>query len=100
MKRIILLSAFLITLSASAQKIEPVQIGIGKIADSIGVRVLTFKTTDLTCQLYYSVFNADKKQIDEGNLDVNEQEFSLWGQDNIYIENLALEKLNLTRKNK
>ena len=99
MKKLIIL-AVLLTATAQAQKINPIQIGINKIADSISVTVLPFKTTDKTCSLYYAVFDDKKKRIDEGNLSLTEQEFSGWGDNNIYIEDLALSKLKLTRKNK
>lgn len=91
---ILLLGAF----GANAQKIEPVQIGINKVADSISVSVITFKTTDKTCQLYYQVFDVAKKQIDEGNLSLTEKEFAQWGETNRYIEDLALLKLKLKLK--
>ena len=83
-----------------AQKINPVQIGIGKVADSVSVSVITFKTTDKTCQLYYQILNEKKIKIDEGNLSLTEEEFAQWGETNIYIEDLALRKLGLTRKTK
>ncbi len=99
MKKLFIL-AVLFTASANAQKINPVQIGINKVADSISVTVLPFKTTDKNCSLYYAVFDDKKKRIDEGNLSLTEQEFAGWGDSNIYIEDLALSKLKLTRKNK
>ena len=96
MKKLFLL--LLIGSAMNAQKIKPVKIGIDKVADSISVTVLSFKTTDKTCQLYYQVFNDCKKQIDEGNLSLTQAEFTAWGETNKYIEDLALAKLNLTRK--
>lgn len=98
MKKLIILLLFAV--GANAQKINPIQIGINKVADSISVTVLPFKTTDKTCSLYYAVFDDKKKRIDEGNLSLTEQEFAGWGDSNIYIEDLALSKLKLTRKNK
>ena len=96
MKKLILL--LLLSVGANAQKIQPTKIGIDKVADSVSVSVMTFKTTDKTCQLYYELFDADKKQIDNGNLSLSENEFAAWGETNLYIENLALNKLKLTRK--
>ena len=96
MKKLFLL--LLIGSAINAQKIKPVQIGIYKVADSISVTVLSFKTTDKTCQLYYQVFDDCKKQIDEGNLSLTQAEFTAWGETNKYIEDLVLAKLNLTRK--
>lgn len=98
MKKLIFSILLLGAITTKAQKIEPVQIGIGKVADSISVSVITFKTTDKTCQLYYQVFDVEKKQIDEGNLSLTEKEFAQWGETNKYIEDLALVKLKLKRK--
>ena len=96
MKKLILFLLF--ATAMQAQKVEPVQIGIEKIVDSVSVSVLSFKTTDKTCQLYYQVFDKNKKKVDDGNLSLTEQEFSQWGETNIYIEDLALSKLKLKRK--
>lgn len=98
MKKLLLAAILLATFSVQAQKIEPVQIGIKKVADSISVTVMPFKTTDKSCGLYYQVFDKDKKRIDEGNLQLTEQEFTNWGESNVYIENLALLKLEFKRK--
>lgn len=98
MKKSILLLSFFALFTASAQKIQPVQIGLNKIADSLEVRVLTFKTTDKTCSLYYQIFDCDKKSIDDGNLQLTEPEFKAYGQDNKYIEDLAISKLGFVRK--
>lgn len=98
MKTLIFTAILLASIGATAQKITPVTIGIGKVADSVSVSVLTFKTTDKTCQLYYSIFDGKKVKIDEGNLSLTEKEFANWGETNKYLEDLALLKLKLTRK--
>lgn len=98
MKKVILTALILCGISMTAQKITPVKIGIDKVADSISVSVMTFKTTAKTCQLYYEIYDLKKEKIDDGNLDLTEGEFTLWGETNKYIENLALVKLGLTRK--
>jgi hypothetical protein len=98
MKKLFFSALFLCALGATAQKITPVKIGIDKVADSISVSVMTFKTTDKTCALYYEIFNDKKESIDSGNLQLTEKEFSLWGETMEYIENIALSRLKLTRK--
>ena len=98
MKRIILTALILGSLTVTAQKITPVTIGINKVADSISVSVITFKTTDKTCSLYYELFDVKKTRLDNGNLSLSESEFTNWGVTNKYIEDLALLKLKLTRK--
>lgn len=98
MKKSILSLALLCVISASAQKINPVTIGRNKVADSISVTVLPFKTTAKTCSLYYEVFDCDKKRIDEGNLSLTEAEWNLYGYLNVYIEDIALQRLEFVRK--
>ncbi len=88
----------LLTAGAKAQKIQPIQIGINKVADSLSVLVMPFKTTDKICGLYWQLYDDKKKRIDEGNLQLTETEFENWGQTNTYIEDIALTKLNLKRK--
>lgn len=95
MKKVIFFLLF--STAVFAQKVKPVTIGIEKVADSISVSVMTFKTTDKTCQLYYEIFDTKKVKIDDGNLQITEQEFSQWGETNKYIEDLALVKLKLAR---
>ena len=97
MTKIFLSLLFLATFTLTAQKIVPVKIGIDKVADSLSVSVMTFKTTAKTCQLYYEIYDLKKEKIDDGNLSLTESEFALWGETNKYIENLALSKLNLVR---
>lgn len=59
---------------------------------------MPFKTTDKTCGLYFQIFNDQKQKIDDGNLQLTEEEFTAWAQDNIYVEELASQKLGLIRK--
>lgn len=100
MKKLFLMATLLAAFSVTAQKIEPVQIGIKKIADSVSVTVMPFKTTDKFCGLYYQIFDKDKNPIDDGNLQLTEKEFIDWGDSNVYIEDLALLKLEFKRKPK
>ena len=98
MKKLLFLSLIIGALNASAQKISPITIGIDKVADSVAITVLSFETSDKKCRLYYRIFSNNKNQIDSGTLEVSEKEFCLWGKENLYIEDLALTKLKLTRK--
>lgn len=45
MKKLFLLTIFMVTFGANAQKVEPIQIGIEKIADSISVYDITYFIT-------------------------------------------------------
>jgi len=61
------------------------------------VRVMPFETTATSCQLYYEIKSEAGERMEEGNLSLTEEEFTAWGESNVYIEDLALEKLNLER---
>ena len=98
MKKLLFLGLLLLSALSFGQKINPVTIGRNKIADSISVTVMAFKTTDKTCGLYYEIFDCDKKRIDEGNLQLTEQEFIDYGQSNVFIENITLNRLEFVRK--
>ena len=72
----------------------PVQFkGLGE-ANELTLRVMGFDITDKTCQIYYS-YHKDGKYLFSAYLDMTEQEFEDWGQDNDYIKQLALSKLEL-----
>ena len=108
MKKLFLLLLFVSVSTFGQIKILPIQIGWPtKIATELSVRVMPFETNAKTCQLYYQLKNVveateneSKKEtvLADGNLSLTEEEFDLWSRDNRYIENIAILKLNLTRK--
>jgi hypothetical protein len=80
-------------------KIKPIFTGIPQQeATDLLIRVMPFETDAKTCSLYWAVSSEEGQQLSDGNLGLTEQEFAEWGQSNLYIEELALEKLGLTRK--
>lgn len=79
-------------------KIENVNIGWPiEVGTDLMVRVLPFETNATSCGLYYAITNENGKRLAEGNLQLSEEEFAAWGQDNAYIEDLTLAKLSLVR---
>ncbi len=112
--RKLLFLAFFVSAIASAQiKIQPINAGFpAKQATDLLVRVLPFETTATTCQLYWELRKIIPEVKDgenvatpeviehlaEGNLQLTEPEFALWGADNTYLESIVLDKLGLTRK--
>jgi hypothetical protein len=103
---------FLLLLSATSFgqiKINPIPVGYpAKQATDLSVLVMPFSTDAKTCQLYYQLKNVIETTTDDakketvladGNLSLTESEFTAWGQSNKYLEDLALTKLSLTRKN-
>lgn len=99
MKKLFFLSLFASTLSFGQIKINPVNVGYPvKTATDLMVRVMPFETNAVNCQLYYQLKDIDGNQLSDGNLTLNIFEFAEWGKDMIYIEDLALSKLQLCRK--
>jgi hypothetical protein len=91
--------------------IEKIPVGFpAKMASKILVRTMPIITSAVTCQLYYElhevmettskegVVSESTSQLANGNLDLTEEEFSLWGNSMDYIGDIALKKLGLTRK--
>jgi len=90
--------------------IEKVPVGFpAKMANKLMVRTMPINTSATTCGLYYELYeevetiSEDEEvtvvsnQLANGNLELNEQEFTDWDETMTYIEDLALLKLGLTR---
>jgi len=91
-------------------KIKPVAVGYpSQEANAISIRVMPFQTTAISCNTYYELKNISVvideeekeneivKTLADGNSPISEDEFTLWGSDNIYIENVVLKNLGLER---
>lgn len=90
---------FVSTMSFGQIKIEPVATGWpSKQATDLMVRVMPFETDAKTCGLYYELKAETGELLSNGNLQLTEAEFEGWGQSNTYIEDLALTRLYLQRK--
>lgn len=99
MKKLLFLLLFVGISTFGQIKINPIYVGYpDKEATDLMVRVMPFETDATTCGLYYELKSATGEVLANGNLQLTEAEFTAWGQDMAYIENLALSKLYLTRK--
>jgi len=100
MKNVLFLLLLLVSFASFGQiKIEPVGIGWPtKYATDLMVRVMPFETTAITCDLYYELKTESGEVLANGNLSLSESQFEAWGSDNAFVENIALSKLLLTRK--
>lgn len=67
-----------------------------KTGTDLLVRVMPFETSATTCGLYYEL-HGELGMLANGNLQLTEEEFTNWAEDNTYIEDLALVKLGLER---
>jgi hypothetical protein len=79
-----------------AWAITPVSLGMLGEAKAIQVSALTFSASATSCTLYYQLFNADMKQVTEGNLSLSGQAFEDWAEDNYYLITFACGELGLT----
>ena len=90
--------------------INEVPVGFpAKMANKLMVRTMPINTSATTCGLYYELYEEVEtvledeeitvvtNQLANGNLELNEQEFTDWDNTMTYIEDLALLKLGLTR---
>ena len=66
-------------------------------ATKILIQVNSFPTNASTAQLYYALFNNSGKILFEDNYTLTQEEYENWGEDNTYLEDIILEKLNLAR---
>ena len=78
-------------------QIKPIPVGYPtKEANCISIRVLPFQTTATSCNTYYEL-KSDSEVLATGNIQITEAQFEVWANDNIFIENIVLEGLSLTR---
>lgn len=78
--------------------IKPIKLGLpSKDGVKLLVRVLGFETYATTCGLYYEVQSEEGSCLANGNIQVNEEQFSNWAQDNDYIDNIVLLELGLEK---
>ncbi len=66
-------------------------------ATELIVHINGFSTEDKTAQLYWQVKSKERVKLAEGYVSLTEEEFTSWGFDNTYVEDLVLTKLNLVR---
>lgn len=83
-------------MSASAWGIEPTSLGFLGEAEAIQVAALTFNASATSCTLYYQLFDADMKQLTDGNLTMGGTAFADWGTDNYDLITFACGELGLT----
>lgn len=90
-------------------KIQPIQINYPPVeVNAIKIRVLPFQTTDTSCGTYYELISqtevtvndeivVNSKTVADGNYQLTDDEFTNWGADNSFIEDVVLNFLNLER---
>lgn len=79
-------------------KIKPISLGLpAKTGTELKVRVISFDTDATSCSTYYEVLSDSSERLAEGNINLTEQEYAEWGEDNTFVENIVLSRLGLER---
>ena len=86
--------------------IKPIPVGYPpQEANAIQIRIMPFQTNATNCSTYYELVNVvtDEngketiKFLAYGNSPITEEQFSLWGENNDYIEDIVLKNIGLER---
>lgn len=76
-------------------KIQPVVFPILGTATKLSVTVLGFSTKAKTANTYYQLSTEQDKLCMEGNYQLTEAQFTTWGVDNSYVDNVVAAKLGV-----
>jgi len=79
-------------------QIKPIPLGIQKTeAANLIVSVSIPNTQDKTCQIGWRLLSEDFKDLEKGKIQLTEEQYSNWGDDNTYLENIVIEELKIER---
>ena len=79
-------------------QIQPLEIPLKGTATQIFIRTLTDGIYNTTGMIYWQALNEEGKEMTAGNIPLTVEEVEAWGDSMEYIENLVLDRLNLTKK--
>ena len=79
-------------------QIKPIKLGLpSREGVNLLVRILAFETTSVTAQLYWEVQDLEFNMLANGNIQLTEEQYSEWGDDNSYLEDIVLKELGIGR---
>ena len=78
-------------------KIKPIDTKVFGIIEFLEIQIQGFKTSDDTCLVYVTFCDSNNYGIITTGTELSKEEFANWSDDNKYIEDLILKKLNLER---
>jgi len=79
-------------------QIQPIPLGIPEQnGTKLLVGVTIANTQDKTCALNWRILTDDFKDLATGVIQLTEEQYSKWGDDNTYLEEITLETLKLNR---
>jgi hypothetical protein len=75
--------------------IQPVVFPILGTATKLAVTVLNFATNAKSCNTYYMLSTEDDMKVIDGNYQLTEAQFTAWGVNNSYIDNIVAAHLGV-----
>ena len=79
-------------------QINPVVIPLKGEGTQIFVRTMTEGINNATGMIYWQLLTEEGSPLMDGNIPLTAEEVEAWGDSMEYIENLVLDRLNLTLK--
>ena len=79
-------------------QIKPLEIPLKGKATQIFIRTSTEGIYKPTGMVYWQALNEEGQEMTSGNIPLTTEEVEAWGDSMEYIENLVLDRLNLTKK--
>lgn len=79
-------------------QIQPLEIPLKGTATQLFIRTSTEGIYEPTGMIYWQLLSESGQEVMAGNIDLTVEEVEAWGDSMEYIENLVLERLNLTLK--
>ncbi len=79
-------------------EINPISLGLpAEVATRLMVRPNILSTRDTSCYTYYEVSSEQGKVLALGECPITEEQYTNWGSDNTYIEDIVISYLGLER---
>ena len=79
-------------------QITPLEIPLKGTATQLFIRTSTDGIYKPTGMIYWQALNEERKELASDNIPLTVEEVEAWGDSMEYIENLVLDRLNLTKK--
>ena len=79
-------------------QINPLEIPLKGTATQLFIRTSTEGIYKPTGMVYWQALNEEGQEMASGNIPLTAEEVEAWGDSMDYIENLVLDRLNLTKK--
>lgn len=72
-------------------------IDVIKVCKYASVSIHSFSLNATSCKVTVYLMDENQHVVDARNVDINEAEYALWGNDDNYIINLALSKAGVSK---